>query len=102
MGAGDSSLCFALVRRHYSNRVTALLAIRGVEIIKRWADEVGTGDSGYIRTGYLLTSTAERLPALEENVRLLTSWGLDTCVVRREEIAEIEPLLSLEGIAGGV
>ena len=98
---GDSGLCFSMVRCHYSNEVTARLAMRGVEVIRRWAEEVGTGDSGYVRTGYLLTSTAERLPALEENVARLASLGLDTRVVGPEEIAELEPLLSLDGIVAG-
>jgi len=81
--------------------VTARLAMRGVEIIKAWAEEVGSGDSGYVRTGYMMTADAERLPALEENVARLVSWGLDTRVVSPGEIAEIEPLLSLDGVAGG-
>ena len=62
--AGDSGLCFSMVRRHYSNEVTARLAMRGVEIIEGWDEEVGTGDSGYVRTGYLMTADAARLPAL--------------------------------------
>src|SRR3990170_4701237 len=99
--AGDSGLCFSMGRRHYSNEVTARLAMRGVEIIKAWAEEVGSGDSGYVRTGYMMTADAERLPAIEENVARLVSWGLDTRVVSPREIAEIEPLLSLDGGAGG-
>jgi glycine/D-amino acid oxidase-like deaminating enzyme len=99
--SGDSGLCFGMVRRHYSNEVTARLAIRGVEVIKRWAEEVGTGASGYVRTGYLLTATPDRLAALEENVARLRSYGLDTQLVTPTEIADIEPLLSLDGVAGG-
>ena len=101
VGAGDSGVCFSMLRRHYSNEVTARLAVRGVEVIQRWAEEVGTGDSGYVRTGYLLAATREHLPALEENVRRLVSWGVDTRAVTPAEIAELEPLLALDGIAGG-
>ena len=97
--AGDSGVSFSLVRRHYSNEVTARLAVRGVETIKHWAEEVGTGASGYVRTGYLLTVGADQRDALAENVGLLRSWGVDTRLVAPEEIAELEPLLSVEGIA---
>jgi sarcosine oxidase subunit beta len=100
-GSGDSGLSFSMVRRHYSNEATARLAMRGVEIIENWDVEIGVGDSGYVRTGYLLTADEARLLALEENVRLLTSWGLDTHVVTPKEIAALEPLLSIEGVAGG-
>ncbi len=101
VGAGDSSLSFSMVRRHYSNDVTARLAIRGVEVIQNWADEVGVGGSGYVPTGYLLTATPERFPALQNNTERLRALGLDTTVVGPDEIAELEPLLELDGIAGG-
>lgn len=101
VGAGDSSLSFSMVRRHYSNAVTAQLAMRGVEVIQNWDSEVGVGGSGYVRTGYLLTATPERFTVLEENTDRLRALGLDTTVVTPEEIAELEPLLKLAGIAGG-
>lgn len=100
VAAGDSSLSFSMVRRHYSNEAPARLAMRGVEVIKNWADEVGSGDSGYVGTGYLMTCDAERLPRLERNVERLASWGVETTVVEPEKIAELEPLLSLQGLAG--
>jgi sarcosine oxidase subunit beta len=99
--AGDSGLCFGMVRRHYSNEVVARLAMRGVEVIKRWPEEVGVGDSGYVSTGYLLTATADRLGALEDNISRLRSIGLDTTLVSPAEIAEIEPLMRIDGIAAG-
>jgi sarcosine oxidase subunit beta len=74
--------------------------MRGVEVIQHWAEEVGSGDSGYVGTGYLMTCDAERLPRLERNVERLASWGVETAVVDVERIAELEPLLSLEGLAG--
>ena len=54
LGSGDSGRTFGMVRRHYSNAVTALLAMRGSETIMHWADEVGIGDAGYVETGYLV------------------------------------------------
>lgn len=98
---GDSGVSFSMVRRHYSNESVAALAIRGVDVIKAWADEVGTGDSGYVRTGYLLTATPDHESALRDNVARLRSWGLTTEVVEPSEIAEIEPLMRLDGIAAG-
>jgi sarcosine oxidase subunit beta len=100
VAGGDSGVSFSMVRRHYSNEAPARLAVRGVEVIKDWAEEVGTGESGYVGTGYLLTCDEERLPRLEQNVERLSSWGVETTLVRPDEIAELEPLLSLEGIAG--
>jgi glycine/D-amino acid oxidase-like deaminating enzyme len=98
---GDSGVSFSMVRRHYSNEPVARLAMRGVDVIQRWEEEVGTGDSGFVQTGYLLTATPTHADALRDNVARLQEWGLDTAVVETPEIPAIEPLLSLDGIAVG-
>lgn len=99
--AGDSGRTFGMVRRHYSNEVTARLAIRGTRTIVDWADEIGIGDAGYVRTGYLVTVPERLADACRDNVTRLQALGLDTAYVEPEEIGEVEPLLSLDGIAGG-
>jgi glycine/D-amino acid oxidase-like deaminating enzyme len=98
---GDSAVSFSMVRCHYSNEVVARLAMRGVEIIKAWDDEVGTGGSGYVPTGYLLTATPDRAEALRDNISRLRSWGLETELVEPERIGSLEPLLVLDGVAAG-
>ena len=100
LGSGDSGRTFGMVRRHYSNAVTALLAIRGSNTIMRWGEEIGIGDSGYVETGYLLPVPEPLTEACRDNVARLAALGLDTSFVSPAEVAEIEPLLSLEGIAG--
>ncbi len=101
LGSGDSGRTFGMVRRHYSNAVTALLAMRGSETIMHWADEVGIGDAGYVETGYLVSVPEALADACRDNVARLQALGLDTSFVGPAEIAEIEPLLALDGIAGG-
>jgi sarcosine oxidase subunit beta len=100
LGSGDSGRTFGMVRRHYSNAVTALLAMRGSSTIMRWQDEVGIGDSGYVETGYLLAVPEALAGACRDNVARLTALGLETSFAEPAEIAEIEPLLALDGIAG--
>ena len=100
LGSGDSGRTFGMVRRHYSNAVTALLAIRGSNTIMHWAEEIGVGDSGYVETGYLLPVPEALTDACRDNVARLAALGLDTSFVAPAEIAEIEPLLALDGIAG--
>ena len=98
--AGDSGRSFSMVRRHYSNAVTARLAMAGSRTIINWADEVGVADAGYVRTGYLLPVPERLEEACRDNVRRLQAIGLDTRFVTPDEIPEIEPLLSLEGVVG--
>ena len=98
--AGDSGRSFSMVRRHYSNAVTARLAIAGSRTIMRWSDEVGVADAGYVRCGYLLTVPERLVEACRGNVELLQGLGLDTRFLEPGEIAAAEPELSLEGVAG--
>ena len=72
---------FGMVRRHYSNAVTALLAMRGSSTIINWAEEIGIGDSGYVETGYLLPVPEALADACRDNVARLAALGLDTSFV---------------------
>jgi sarcosine oxidase, subunit beta len=98
--AGDSGRSFSMVRRHYSNAVTARLAMAGSATIMRFADEVGGTDAGFVRTGYLLTVPERLVDACRGNVEMLRGLGLDTSFLAPGEIAAAEPELSLDGVAG--
>ena len=99
-GGGDSGRSFSMVRRHYSNAVTARLAIAGSRTIMRWEEEVGVADAGYVRCGYLLTVPEEQAEACRGNVVMLQALGLDTHFLEVGEIRDVEPELSSDGIAG--
>jgi sarcosine oxidase, subunit beta len=99
-GSGDSGRSFSMVRRHYSNAVTARLAMSGSQTIADWENEVGVADAGYVRCGYLLTVPGRLETACRENVARLQRIGLDTHFLEPDEIGEVEPELSLDGVAG--
>ena len=99
-GSGDSGRSFSMVRRHYSNPVVARLAMAGSRTIMNWEDEVGVADAGFVRCGYLLTVPERLVDACRGNVQMLAGLGLDTRYLERGEIPDVEPELSLEGVAG--
>ncbi len=99
-GGGDSALTFGMVRRHYTNPVLIRMSMAGTEILRDWDREVGVGTSGYVPTGYLLPVPERLLDACRANVQRQQSLGLDTRLLEPDEIAEVEPLLSIEGVAG--
>ena len=99
-GSGDSGRSFSMVRRHYSNAVVARLAMAGTRTIRDWADEVGVADAGYVRCGYLLTVPERLVDACRGNVEMLAGLGLETSYLEPDEIAAVEPELSLDGVAG--
>jgi glycine/D-amino acid oxidase-like deaminating enzyme len=99
-GSGDSGRSFSMVRRHYSNAVTARLAMAGAQTIADWENEVGVADAGYVRCGYLLTVPERLAAACRDNVARLQRIGLDTHFLAPDEIGQVEPELSIEGVAG--
>jgi glycine/D-amino acid oxidase-like deaminating enzyme len=98
--SGDSGRSFSMVRRHYSNAVTARLAMAGTDTIAGWADEVGVADAGFVRCGYLLPVPERLEAACRDNVARLRAIGLRTSFLEPDEIGAVEPELALDGVAG--
>jgi glycine/D-amino acid oxidase-like deaminating enzyme len=98
-GSGDSGLTFGMVRRHYTNPVLIRLSMAGTEILRNWDEEVGVGTGAYVPTGYLLPVPERLVDACRANVERQQGLGLDTRLLHPDEIAEVEPLLALDGVA---
>ena len=98
---GISGRTFGQIRQHYSNELMVRMALRGFHCIGNWAAEVGYGDPGYVRLGYMLIVTENQIDGLRRNVELGRRLGVDTRFVGPDEIAAIEPLVNAESLAGG-
>ena len=98
---GISGRTFGQIRQHYSNDLMVRMALRGFHCIRNWASEVGYGDPGYVRLGYMLIVTENQIDGLRRNVELGRGLGVDTRFVGPDEIATIEPLVNAENLAGG-
>ena len=98
---GISGRTFGQIRQHYSNELMVRMALRGFHCIRSWAAEVGYGDPGYVRLGYMLIVTENQIDGLRRNVELGRGLGVDTRFVGPDEIATIEPLVNAENLAGG-
>ena len=98
---GTSARTFGQVRQHYSNELLVRMARHGFDVIANWDREVGVGDPGYVRLGYLLLAVEDQLDAMHRNVELGRSCGVDTRFVAAPEIAALEPLLVTDDLAGG-
>jgi sarcosine oxidase, subunit beta len=98
---GMSGRSFGQIRQHYSNELLVKLSIRGFEVLRNWQHEVGFGDPGYTRMGYLLLVVEQQLQALKRNIALGRDAGVDTRFVVGGEINRIESLLRTSDLAGG-
>ena len=98
---GISGRTFGQIRQHYSNELMVRIAQRGFHCIGNWDSEVGYGDPGYARLGYMLLVIEDQLDGLQYNIDLGRGLGVDTRFVVGREITEIEPLVNADGLAGG-
>src|SRR5437899_3599377 len=67
LGAGSSGKSGAIVRQHYSNRLTAEMAQKSLRVFERFDDAVG-GPPVFTRTGMVLVVKAADRAGLDANV----------------------------------
>ncbi len=92
LASGSTSRSQAILRMHYSNEVTAKMALESLKIFKNFEDVVG-GPSGYVQTGYLIIVGAEDSRVMAENVAMQQRVGVDTSVVQANDVREIAPMV---------
>ncbi len=96
LGSGSTSRSQAILRMHYSNEVTSLLAWKSLEVIKNFEELIGT-PSGYTKSGYFLIVADEAgKQAMRDNVAMHQSLGIATSEVTLDEAREIAPMLSFQ------
>jgi sarcosine oxidase subunit beta len=69
-----------------------------LRIFQNFDDVVG-GDPDFHQTGFLLAARPQDVEMLKSNIDLQQGVGIDTRLVSPKEVKELEPHVSLEGIA---
>ncbi len=101
IAAGATGRSSGFVRMHYDLAVEAALAWASFPHFTNWAELVGVGDPGFVRTGFLQLADEHDAPALRANVGEQLALGIRTSVVSPAEIAELVPGIVLDGIVAG-
>ncbi len=99
IASGPTGRSSAIIRQHYSNVVTARMALRSLRIWQNFDDVVG-GTADFKETGFMLGARPEDLDGLKANLALQQSIGINTRFVAVADIRELEPHLSTDGIVG--
>src|SRR6202795_4764276 len=69
LGAGSSGKSGAIIRQHYSNRLTADMARRSLRVFEHFDDAVG-GPPVFTRTGMVLVVNQRDRAGLEANIAM--------------------------------
>src|SRR5215208_2124555 len=93
LGSGATGKSGALVRCHYASVPEARLTHESLRIFRNWDEEVGAGSSGFAATGFVQVVAPEHEQRLRQNVANQRAIGIETRVVDRHELREIDPFL---------
>lgn len=95
--AGGTGRSSAIVRQHYAVEPLARMALHSLRVLERFGEIVG-GHSGFRRVGFLALLAEEDLDAVTANVAMQRRVGIDTRVLRPDDIRGLEPRLALDGV----
>src|SRR5215210_2564190 len=93
LGSGATGKSGALVRCHYANVPEARLTYESLRIFRNWDEEIGAGSPGFIPTGFVQVVAPEHEDRLRQNVADQQEIGVETRLVDRQELREIDPYL---------
>lgn len=90
LGAGSSGKSGAIIRQHYSNRLTAAMAQKSLRVFEHFEDVV-CGPPVFTRTGMVIIVGQGDRAGLEANLALQKELGIDVNLVSAQTLAEIDP-----------
>src|SRR6059036_3581948 len=85
LGAGSSGKSGAIIRQHYSNRLTAAMAQKSLRVFERFDDLVG-GPPVFTHTGMAIIVNEGDRAGLEANLAMQRELGIDVRMVSAHEL----------------
>ena len=97
IGAGPTGKSSAIIRQHYSNELTARMALHSLRVFQNFDDAVG-GESGFTQTGFAVLVSAADKAGLEANIALQRKVGIETGLISPQELSERVPGLKISDL----
>src|SRR5215472_1636634 len=90
LGAGSSGKSGAIIRQHYSNRLTAAMAQKSLRVFEQFDNVVG-GPPVFTHTGMAIIVNERDRAGLEANVAMQHELGIDVRLISARELVELDP-----------
>src|SRR5207237_9946690 len=87
----------AVVLTHHTRGALARMSLRALRVVENFQQVVG-GDAGFRRTGFLALVSPRDVSALDANVAMHRTVGIDAHVLKPADLRALEPRLSVEGV----
>lgn len=92
-GNGSTGHSSAVIRQHYSNELTARMALHSLRVFQNFDDAVG-GDCGFVETGFLALASAKDMDGLAANVTMQKRIGINTDMISASDLRDLMPTLA--------
>jgi sarcosine oxidase subunit beta len=90
LGAGSSGKSGAIIRQHYSNRLTVAMAQRSLRVFERF-DEIVGGPPVFARAGMVIVVNDRDRAGLDANITMQRELGIDVRLISSQELTDIDP-----------
>ncbi|MCC7161338.1 MAG: FAD-binding oxidoreductase [Anaerolineae bacterium] len=93
LAAGSTGRSSAVIRQHYSNEITARMALYSLRVFQHFGEVVG-GSADFVNTGFVVLVSGKDENGLRENIALQQGVGIQTQIITPEELRELEPSIT--------
>jgi sarcosine oxidase subunit beta len=97
IGDSPSGKSSAIIRQHYSNELTARMALFSLGVFQDFNERIG-GECGFTKTGFLLLVDAKDRQGLESSIALQQAIGIETEILQIEAVSELMPGLRTDDL----
>jgi sarcosine oxidase subunit beta len=94
IGEGPSGQSSAIVRQHYSNELTARMALHSLRVFEDFEEQIGEG-CGFEPVGFVVLVDGKDREGLEANIAFQRSLGIETEMLSPETLRELLPGMEL-------
>jgi sarcosine oxidase subunit beta len=92
IGEGPTGRSSAIIRQHYSNELTARMALHSLRVFQSFDEQIGD-ECGFTQTGFVALAEDKDRVGLEANVELQRGVGIRTELLPPEALREILPAM---------
>jgi sarcosine oxidase subunit beta len=90
IGEGPTGKSSAIIRQHYSNELTARMALYSLNIFHNFKELIG-GECGFTQAGFVVVVGDEDKAGLEANIKFQQSMGIKTGRLSTSEAQDLMP-----------
>ncbi len=101
LGVASSGKSSAIIRQHYSNELTARMALHSLRVFQNFGEQVG-GECGFTPTGFVAVVDAKDQAGLEANVALQKRLGIQTEMISTSDLHSLMPALDITDLVSAV